>query len=229
MLHLICFILDHYVFTFNNQFFIQTHGTAMRTKFSPQYANIFLHKFEQDFFADGHLSTSLYHKPMGNLTMLHFSNFHPKHVKETVPYSQALRICRICSEEEEREGHLKILKDALIRMGYDAQLINHQFQCVTAKNRNNVLRRQTQDMTDKVPLVIQYFSGAERLCQFFTAFNMSPMTMSISLRSSYTSTSHLQTTAEPYTDHRSQQTTQSSGQHRPQHHTTLPWQPLQDM
>eukprot|EP00061_Rhincodon_typus_P011933 g37312.t1 len=34
ILQLIHFILNHNVFTFNNQFFIQTHGTAMGTKFS---------------------------------------------------------------------------------------------------------------------------------------------------------------------------------------------------
>ncbi|XP_072440483.1 uncharacterized protein [Chiloscyllium punctatum] len=43
VLQLICFILYH-VFTFDNQFFIQTHGTAMGTKFAPQYANIFMHR-----------------------------------------------------------------------------------------------------------------------------------------------------------------------------------------
>eukprot|EP00061_Rhincodon_typus_P018875 g48240.t1 len=46
---------------------------------------------------DGHLSTSLYRKPMDNLTMLHFSSFHPKHIKEAILYGQALCIHRICS------------------------------------------------------------------------------------------------------------------------------------
>eukprot|EP00061_Rhincodon_typus_P009810 g33598.t1 len=51
ILQLIHFNLDHNIFTFDNQFFIQTHGTAMGTNFAPQYANVFMHKFEQDFFA----------------------------------------------------------------------------------------------------------------------------------------------------------------------------------
>eukprot|EP00061_Rhincodon_typus_P012337 g38006.t1 len=45
------FILNHNIIIFDNQFFIQTHGTAMGIKFEPQYANIFMHKFKQDFFA----------------------------------------------------------------------------------------------------------------------------------------------------------------------------------
>eukprot|EP00061_Rhincodon_typus_P011249 g36130.t1 len=44
-------ILQLIHFIFDNQFFSQTHGTAMGTNFSPQYANIFMHRFKQDFFA----------------------------------------------------------------------------------------------------------------------------------------------------------------------------------
>eukprot|EP00061_Rhincodon_typus_P009721 g33430.t1 len=43
ILQLISFILDLNIFTFDNQFFIQTHGTAMQTRFAHQYANIFMH------------------------------------------------------------------------------------------------------------------------------------------------------------------------------------------
>eukprot|EP00061_Rhincodon_typus_P004337 g22331.t1 len=50
ILQLIRFILDHIFFTCN-KFFIQTHGTAVGTKHAPQYANIFMHNFKQDFFA----------------------------------------------------------------------------------------------------------------------------------------------------------------------------------
>eukprot|EP00061_Rhincodon_typus_P007943 g30119.t1 len=222
ILQFICCILNHNVFTFDNQFFIQTHGTAMGTTFAPQYANIFMHKFKQNLFTvqnlqpmlytryinnivflwthdkeslkqlhcdinkfyptirltvdyssesvsfmdthisikDGHLRTSLYCKLMDNLTMLNFSSFYPKHIKTASPYGQALHILRICSDEEECDRHLKILKDALLRMGYDSQLIDHQFQRATAKNRNDLLRRQTQDITDRVPFIVQYFPRA---------------------------------------------------------------------
>eukprot|EP00061_Rhincodon_typus_P014490 g41531.t1 len=49
-------------------------------------------------------------------------------------------------------------------MGHDAQLIDHQIRRVTAKNCNDVLRRQTRDTTNRVPFVIQYFLGVEKLC-----------------------------------------------------------------
>ncbi|XP_072359247.1 uncharacterized protein [Scyliorhinus torazame] len=112
---------------------------------------------------DGHLSTSLYRKPTDNLMMLHFSSFHPKHIKEAIPYGQALRVHRICSDEEERNRHLQTLKDALVRTGYGTRLIDRQFQRATAKNRTDLLRRQIWDTTDRIPFVVQYFPGAEKL------------------------------------------------------------------
>eukprot|EP00061_Rhincodon_typus_P007697 g29659.t1 len=118
ILQLFCFILDHNVFTFSNLFFIQTHGTAMGTRFVSQYANIFM-----------------------------YSSTHT----------------RICLDEEEQNGHLKMLKDALIRTGYDAQLIDHQFRRATAKNCDNLLRRQTRVTSYSVPVVVQYFTGVEKL------------------------------------------------------------------
>ncbi|XP_078083736.1 uncharacterized protein LOC144503102 [Mustelus asterias] len=95
--------------------------------------------------------------------MLHFSSFHPKHVKEAIPYGQALRIHRICSVKEDRNRNLQTLKDALIRAGYGARLIDRQFRRATAKNRTNLLRKQTRDTADRVPFVVQYFPGAEKL------------------------------------------------------------------
>eukprot|EP00061_Rhincodon_typus_P010005 g33935.t1 len=132
----------------------------------------------------GHFSASLYYKPTDNLIMLHFSRFHSKHIKEAIPYRQALCIHRTCSDEEESDRHLKVLKDTLLRTGYDAQLINRQFRHATAKNRNNILRRRAQDATERVCFVAQYFPERRNYGRFFAAFNMSSITMSISPRSS---------------------------------------------
>eukprot|EP00061_Rhincodon_typus_P010885 g35501.t1 len=103
----------------------------------------------------GHLNTSFYRKPMDNLMMVHFSSFHPKPVK---PYPH-----RLCSDEEQDE-HLKVLKDVLIETGYSAQLVSRQFQPAMAKSLNDLLRRQTRNTSDRVPFVVQYSPGVEKLC-----------------------------------------------------------------
>ena len=39
-------ILKHNYFTFNNRYYLQTHGTAMEATFAPNYANIFMANIE---------------------------------------------------------------------------------------------------------------------------------------------------------------------------------------
>ena len=43
------FILNHNYFTFDDQFYLQTHGTAMGTKMAPVYANLFMAYLEERF------------------------------------------------------------------------------------------------------------------------------------------------------------------------------------
>eukprot|EP00061_Rhincodon_typus_P011114 g35898.t1 len=42
-------------------------------------------------------------------------------------------------------------------------MLNSSIASSTVKNCNDLLRRQTQDTTDRVPFVIQYFPGVEKL------------------------------------------------------------------
>eukprot|EP00061_Rhincodon_typus_P006814 g27838.t1 len=95
ILQRIHFIHDHNIFTNNNQFFTQTHGTAMGTTFAPQ----------------------------------------------------------ICSDEEEHDGHLKVLKDALERdMMLDSSIAS-----------SDVLQRKTDNIDHDT---IQPFHGnLRRTCQ----------------------------------------------------------------
>eukprot|EP00061_Rhincodon_typus_P012048 g37512.t1 len=99
ILQLIDSILNHNVFTFDKQFFIQTHRTAMGTNFALQYANIFMHKFKQDFSAVQVLQPTLYTRYIddifffwthgdGSLKRLHsdITKFHPT-TRHTMDYS----------------------------------------------------------------------------------------------------------------------------------------------
>eukprot|EP00061_Rhincodon_typus_P013589 g40049.t1 len=58
----------------------------------------------------------------------------------------------------------------LIRTGYDAPDSDRQFRRATAKKCKDLLRRQTRYMTDRVPFVIQYFPGAQKLHHVLRSF-----------------------------------------------------------
>eukprot|EP00061_Rhincodon_typus_P012963 g39036.t1 len=169
-----------------------------------------MHKFEQDFFAAQDLRPTLYVRHVDDINFLwthaeesqkrlhnDINKFHPT-IKLTMDYSlesvsfldmhfhqvwapqQALRMHRICSDEEGSDQHLKMLKDAIIRTGWDAQLTRQLKNAV--KNGNNLLRRWTQDTTNRVSFVVQYFPGVRNYAMFVAAFNISSMMTNISPR-----------------------------------------------
>jgi len=55
------------------------------------------------------ISTKLYSKPMSKHNYLHAHSNHPTHLKNSLFYSQGLRVVRICSEPDERMKALCLL------------------------------------------------------------------------------------------------------------------------
>ena len=47
--HLMRLVLTRNAFTFNGEFFLQQHGTAMGTRMAPSYANLFMGKLDREF------------------------------------------------------------------------------------------------------------------------------------------------------------------------------------
>ena len=68
---------------------------------------------------DGEVQTDLYSKPTDMHQYLAMSSCHPWHCKQAIPYGQALRLRRICSEEHQFKQRTTELKQYLIRRGHN--------------------------------------------------------------------------------------------------------------
>ena len=77
---------------------------------------------------DGILCTTICRKPNNLHNFLHYDSAHPKSLKDSIPFSQALHIKQISSETFEVTIHFKDLKDALIKRAYDLQLLDYHFE-----------------------------------------------------------------------------------------------------
>ena len=64
------------------------------------------------------LKTTLYKKPTDHQSYLHVNSEHPRSLKESIAYSQALRVKRICFTNSELEVHINIFKDQFVKSGY---------------------------------------------------------------------------------------------------------------
>lgn len=72
---------------------------------------------------EGKLITDLYVKPTDTHQYLHASSCHVYHSKRSIPYSQALRLNRICSEPQFFDQRCNQLEEWLAKRGYKDKLV----------------------------------------------------------------------------------------------------------
>ncbi|XP_070208302.1 uncharacterized protein [Littorina saxatilis] len=107
---------------------------------------------------DGLLTTDLHVKPTDAAMILPFHSCHPRHCPRSIPYSQCLRLRRICSDEETFRSRCTELKGKLEKRGYPTGLINAAVETVGARSRDSVLQyvNSNQPKADRVPFVIRH-------------------------------------------------------------------------
>ena len=95
-------------------------------KFEPNYSFREINFLDTIIYKDGNfnLQTKIYRKPTDRTSLLHNKSSHPNSTKTSIIYSQALRIKRICSEEEEMRNQFSLLKEKLIARGYASEIID---------------------------------------------------------------------------------------------------------
>ena len=125
------------------------------------------HSFDQINFLDvlvskggTKLETDLFSKKTDTHQFLHFKSCHPFKCKKPIPYSQAIRIRRICSEEHVLEDKLYDLKTWFLKRGYSENLVDQEIQRVNGIDRNSLLQKKNKvnmgNNNDKVTLVRTY-------------------------------------------------------------------------
>ena len=72
------------------------------------------------------LITDSFAKPTDTHQVLHRASYHPNLTKKGIPHSQALRIRRICSEEQFFQHRVDNLKTWLLERGYSGNEIDSQ-------------------------------------------------------------------------------------------------------
>ena len=90
----------------------------------------------------GAFHTDVYSKSTDAHQYLNFKSCHPPHVKKAIPYSQGLRLKRVCNSENAFEKRLEELKGFLVKRGYCSDYVDNQFGRVREVNRNSLFKRK---------------------------------------------------------------------------------------
>ncbi|XP_072025089.1 uncharacterized protein [Amphiura filiformis] len=85
--------------------------------------------------SEGQIHTDLYSKPTDKHTYLLPTSCHPRHCTRNIPYSLALLLRRICSDESAFQHQAETLKQQLINRGYQEDNISNQITKAASTTR----------------------------------------------------------------------------------------------
>ena len=102
----------------------------------------------------------LYTKPTDTHNYLHSKSSHPRHLKDSLPYSQALRLNRICSQKNELDIQCEKLKQQFIKRGYHLKEVHDQInKAVTLKREDTLkLTKHDKNNTNRIPFITTFNS-----------------------------------------------------------------------
>ena len=104
----------------------------------------------------GKLETKLYGKESDRQAYLHRKSKHPESLKRSIPFSQALRLRRICSTNNEFQDSCDKLRNKLLERGYKQQEINKGIERTKTLDRRKLLEEKAKKQSNRIPLVLTY-------------------------------------------------------------------------
>ena len=105
---------------------------------------------------NGKLSTTLFTKPTDRRAYLHSNSYHPSSTKQSIAYSQATRIRRICTSTEDFWNHANTLLKDLVKRGYKEETVSKEIDRAASQDRNTLLTYKEKTTTNRIPLIITY-------------------------------------------------------------------------
>ena len=144
-----------------NEMFAHMHSTHPTIKFIFEYSKSHILFLDTVAYVDSNhrqLQTTIHRKPTDRTCLLHFSSHHPRHVKDSIIYTQALRYCAIISNDQNLETELHTLCEVLLARGYPLKLICQQFQKALLHPRHTLIQPKPQviKQNEVTPIVAPY-------------------------------------------------------------------------
>ena len=119
---------------------------------------------------DNHVSTSIYYKDADSHSYLNFSSSHPSSCKSSIPYSQFLRLRKICSENDDFESEANKMETFFGARGYPNDLIRRGRERASIKSRAELLENNAGNniANDRAALVTTFHPMNQDACKIIS-------------------------------------------------------------
>ena len=102
---------------------------------------------------NGVITTDVYYKPTDTHQFLPFKSCHPRHTKNNIPYSQAIRQCTIIDDHIVKEERFAEMKEYFLACGYPKTLIENGIKQAKSIPQQELRKTKPRTKADIVTFV----------------------------------------------------------------------------
>ena len=102
------------------------------------------------------LSTSVYYKPTDAHSYLLQSSSHPNHVKNSIPFSQFLRLRRLCSDELDFSNKSEVMLQFLKNRGYPDSVVKTAQERAQTTNQQSAPQTSQKEENQRIPFTLNF-------------------------------------------------------------------------
>ena len=104
------------------------------------------------------LRTSVHYKPTNSHSYLLHSSSHPSHVKNSIPYSQFLRLRRLCIDDSDFSSKPQEMCQFFEKREYPASVIQTDHHRAQQTDRQSALQTSQKEKNDRIPFTLTFLS-----------------------------------------------------------------------
>ena len=124
--------------------------STIRSSLNIKYHKLPSHIFDaQVSIQSSKLVTKIYRKSTYRQNFLHVDAEHPKSLKDSIPYSQVLKIKWIRNKPNDFNQYCEELKQRFVHQGYKPELINKHIKSVEKMDRKKLLKEKENNTSNK--------------------------------------------------------------------------------
>ena len=102
------------------------------------------------------LCASVHYKPADSHRYLLYSSSHPSHVKNSIPYSQFLRLRRLCSDDSDFSSKSEEMCQFFEKGGYPVSVVKAGHHRAQQFDLQSSLQTSQKDKNDRIPFTLTF-------------------------------------------------------------------------
>ena len=118
---------------------------------------------------EGDISTSIYYKPTDSHSYLRYDSHHPPKCIDSIPFSQFLRLRRICSSDADFVEKSEEMSEFFYDRGYPTTVVKAALERCKGISRSEALVQRDKRNGSKIPLVLPYQRSTAKISKIIHA------------------------------------------------------------